>query len=473
MRAVNVALVSAISVSAMALAPAAHAATTGPPATSQTQYPYTFTNPNGSTTVIPSQPKRVVVLAVMDGVASLGAQVVGANQIGPPGEGGANSNGEPIWLNGGETNGVVNLGTSTPPYEEIAALHPDLIIGGSASQVPQLEAIAPTIQDGGENPNPNSSTPYLQNIFGWQDPLELLAPVFNETAHVNQMIARMRDRANALKPFIQGTSVATIIPLAANFLIVDSDTDVGDLFDTTGADIETTVPGTTSLSGGVLSEGSNEILPELTASKLLVETNWNTIGTPANFEALPTYNQIPAVQKGQVYYTQWEFAGPVGEADYFTQLGKEMFGATGLEATLTGTGTYKSTRTGVAELDVGGTNNTKVCWDIDTSTSTTGIGNPNSVVIENAKGTVRLFSLGKGYATTGCASVGAAASKQLLSSPRYVLSLDRTTTKTITRTVRKHRKKVKVTTTTVLLQGTVAGQTPAFFGNGKDTPYAQ
>jgi iron complex transport system substrate-binding protein len=444
-RAMNVlrlALVSLATVLSLAIVSAAQAKTSG------TKFPYVFSNSDGSKTIIRSEPKRVVALDNFDALSGLGAHVVGASISLAPHQSGGDAQGEPNWLNGGELSGVTPIDGFGGPddYEAIAALHPDLIIGGgSPTVVAQLSQIAPTIQPGRLSSLPPG--PLLPDAFGWEELVKQVAPIFNATAHVNAMIARMHQRTAAAAPFIRGSSVAIVIPDGTqDFLINYYSGNTGDFFHLTGAKIQSSIHGASSLGGG-LSDVSTEDLADLTAQKVLFLSDFNTF-SEAGVKALPLYPKIPAFKTHQIYFTQWDFTGAVGTADYSAQFQKQLYGVTGLEATLAGTGKQSSNRSGVADVDVGPTEK-RVCWDL----STTGnVGHPSAAVIENTKG-VELFTLGKSYHTSGCANVTRSAAKKLLSSPNYDVAVEKGST--------------------VLLQGAVGKQSPAFFGTGKDKPFTQ
>jgi iron complex transport system substrate-binding protein len=444
------ALVAAVAVLALSVAPAAHAQT------GKTTFPYTFINPNGSKTIIPSEPKRVVLtgqsLQELDTVISLGVHPVGS--LGRPDLLGAGTNGYPLWLNHSELSGVTNIGNGSPDFESVAALKPDLIVEYStfpASEIAQLQAIAPTVEV-----DPGLTAP---KRFPWEDTLFPLAPLFNATARAHQILDRIRDRTTALAGFAKGTSLAILFPEDGyqNFVEVTANQSLGALFENAGMNIAGPLPGgpAATPSGNILQ--STELLPTVTASKVYFPLS-DTGVTEAGVKALPLYPKIPAVSKGQAYFNDWWAAGPIGTADALSQLQKQMFGVTGFEATLAGVAKQKSSG-GVADIDVGPTEK-RVCWDI----ATTGyIGHPNTTSIVNAKG-VQIFALGKGYHTTGCASIKRTAARKLLASPQhYRLSIDTTHTDTHT--------KPATTVTTVNVQGAVGLQSPSFFGNGKDKPF--
>lgn len=434
---------------------------------SGTQFPYTFTNSDGSKTVIPSEPKRVVVLdSELDAITALGVHPVGfqplSGQAVANGKNGFSEDGLPEFINGGELNGIEAIpgAGGGPNYEAIAALHPDLIIGASASTKTQLEQIAPVIEvppsarTSTANPDPGQ--------FWWEPEVQQFAPIFNATARANALISRIHQRAAALSELTHGQSTAFLLMLGGQNLLLISANPI--LYDA-GTNIQASLTGASNLGFQEFS-GSTELLPAVTASKVLVQVN-TPFGSvdEAGFKAFPLYPEMPAAKTNQVYFTNWFVNGPISNADQLTQFSKQMFGVDPLEATLSTSGKHSSGRSGVADVDVGPTQ-TRVCWDITTTGS---IGKPNSVALENAKG-VQLFTLGKGYHKTGCVDLEQATVKKLSASPaEYTVSIDHT----VVKRVKKHGHRTKKVTTTMLLKGSLAVQSPAFFGNGKDTQYNQ
>lgn len=440
------ALLSVIPAAAMAAAPAAQAAT------APTKFPYTFTNSDGSTTVIPSEPKRVVgVNFSLDAITALGVHPVGV-------EAGTSL---PPYMNGGESDGIQFIPSPTDGsplnYEAIAALHPDLIIAGNTANVQQLDQIAPTVAYPPASYTATSN-PYPKQLF-WENAVTQLAPIFNATARAQALIARFHQRASTMIPFTQGSTVAQVDQISASTIYV-----IGrfPILASMGATVETTVAGGTDKSSENISI-SPELLPNITAQKDLVLFQVPTLDE-AEFRALPLYSQIPAVQTNQLYFTYWSNAnGPTGNADELTEWSEQMFGVTPLEATLAGLGKQASTHTGVADIDVSKAQS-KACWNVTTSGS---IGKPTSMVIQDAKGKV-FVTLGKGFHDTGCVSLKPATANTLAFSPtKYTVAVRRTSVKH----KRVHKRRKTVTTTSTLLKGSLSVQSPAFFGNGKDTLY--
>lgn len=433
-------LVAGIPIAAMmmiALAPAAQAKP------SATQFPYTFVNPDGTKTIIPAAPKRVVLtgqsLQELDTVISLGVHPVGS--LGRPDLLGAHANGFPAWLDTSELDGVTNIGNINPDYETVASLHPDLIVTYSTfppAQTAQLQSIAPTVE---VNPGQVAT-----GRFPWEDTLFPLAPLFNATARADAVLARLRDRTAALAGFARGTSLALIFPEDGyqNFVQVTGNQSIGALLQNAGIDIEGPLAGgaTDTPTGNILQ--STELLPEISASRVLFLLS-DTDVTESGFESQPLYPQIPAVKTHQAYFTDWWAAGPIGTADALSQLQKQVFGVTGLEATLAGTGKHKSDRSGVADVDLG-SGGRRVCWKISTSGA---VGHLSQATIETAAGAT-LLTLGTHYVGQGCAAVSRGASTKLLAKPaRYTVWLNA-----------RHTRGV--------LKGTLGVQSPAFFGNGTD-----
>lgn len=462
---------------ALAFSAAAQAAST--PRT--TQFPYTFTNPTtpATTTVIPSEPKRVVVVGggnqQLDVLAALGVKPIAYDTEAAPaatstGVNGVDGNGLPLWVNGGELSGMQLItGAGGPNYEAIAALKPDLIITG-ASNLQQLGAIAPTIDDF-EDPWPPGTPPAGQLLKEFFDAgsLQAFAPIFNDTTRAQQILTRFHALAGAASGFAKGITVdLPEFPSSGTvFYQITSDASLGGIFDSFGDTIEPIASVAPSSQFQVV---STELMPQLTAQKVIA---WEDGTTQAFIEGLPLYSQIPAVKTGQFYVTAWQAQGVIGAVDSAIALQKQVFGITGLQAMLTGTGESRASRSGYAYVDVG-SDGTGVCWDFGSMLSGT-TGSPQKAVIETTKSKpTTLLTLGGHYSTTGCASFKSATVAKLLQHPgSYQLVTETTKTGHVKVHVKdsKGTKRVKRAVTTVYLQGKVAPQSPAWFGNGKDTVY--
>jgi len=420
-------------------------------AQAQTKFPYTYHDPGGGTTIIPSLPKRVVTIGApdLDALLSLGVKPVGiasadtstSSQISIYQAGGGL--GEPE-LNGDELKGIANVGEyETPDYEYIASLKPDLIIvevGLSSAEEQQAATIAPTIE---VDDTPPVGSPPLVDQYFWANAMRNeVGPIFDGVKRAQEVIARLEQRETAMAGFARGTTVAQVIPGPGDiYSLVNSDQDMGGVLQLAGMKLEASVKGGTP-NGSDFTNFSDEALPDLTAQKVLFVGVAGSLYPPsqAQVEADPLYPAIPAVGTHQSYFTGWFAVGPVGDADALEQLSQQMFGVTGLEAALTGTGKHKASRSGIADVDVSPTAD-RVCWAISTAGSSV---HPSSVVVENAKGTVKLFSLGKGYHTTGCANIKGSAARKLLSSRDYQVAIERSGT--------------------ALLRGAIGKQLPKFFG---------
>lgn len=458
---ITVALTNIMATVAVALAvvPAAHAAEA---------YPVTWTNPNGSTVVIPSEPTRVVTVdnngAAIDDLdaAGAGGRIVGAQTYTSAGNGGGlDSNGFGEWLNGGELKGITALNANSGiNYEQIAALDPNLIIEfstASATTIQQLSAIAPTIEvplPTFANPSdPTGTASYwsltpAETASYWSG-LQQMAQLFNGTARLDNVIARINDRLAAWGEFDQGQTVATILA-ESNLYFITGDIDTNYMFDTAGLASEHTLPAALSA----------EDLPSVAASHVLVLqiTQGENL---AYFEAtFPLASQIPAAETNNLYSTNWWSFSTLAKVDQITEFEKEMFGINGREATLVKPGAkVVNPSYDVAVVDVGPTEN-RLCWKIADAGSA---GHPTSAVIEDVKESTNLLSLGSRYQTTGCENIPLSAGKALVNSPsKYQVNLELT----VKKTVKKHGKKKTKKVIQVVLEGTLGQQTPAFLGEG-------
>jgi ABC-type Fe3+-hydroxamate transport system substrate-binding protein len=427
----------------LALPPVSWAATT---------YPYTYHDGDGSETIIPSKPTRVVVYGApeltLDFLASLGVTPVAEqDDTYPDYVPGASTTGFPYWVNGGELTGVHMIpgGTTGPNYEEIAAYHPDLIITSHENYAPELNAIAPTIS--GEE-YAAFQPPYrlYAKQFYAQDTETSLAPVFDATARGNEVLARLHDRTDALSGFARGISVdLPEFPAGQNFYLTVSDESLGGIFDSIGAKIDS-IKGPSTFAGGEFELVSYELLDKLTATKVIANPTPPS-QTVSDIEALPLFNDIPAVKLHQFYFNTWGDSGPIGTADAITEIAKQVYGVTSFEAPLAKPGSKASNPYDVADIDVGPTGK-RVCWKLVADGAS---GHPASVVVENASGQ-RLFTLGRGYQSEGCANAPAPALKQMRASTQDTVAIVNSSSR-------------------LLLQGTIGPQTPAFFGDGQDKEY--
>jgi ABC-type Fe3+-hydroxamate transport system substrate-binding protein len=419
-------------------------------------YPFTYANCNGPKVVIPSYPKRVAIYdgGGLDLYASLGIKpVVFQNDVYPDYTPGESKTGVPYWVNGGELSGVPTLigGSAGPNYEEIASYHPDLIIG-MQQYAADFGAIAPNV--GGidhalcnQNLEPGAKQFYGQNV--WSS----IATVFDKTTRMNEIIARLHDRTNALAGFARGISVdLPEFPAGQNFYLTTSDESLGGIFDLIGAKIET-ISGASYFAGNEFQLVSYELLSKMTATKVIAEPSPPSM-TVAEIKALPLYNSIPAVKTHQFYFANEATFGPISTADAITQLGKQVYGVGGLEAPLTKPGAKTSNPYDAADVDIGPTDK-RICWAI----ATTGISErPNKVAIQSAAGK-QVLALGNGYQPTGCANITKADGERLLAlRQHYTVTVEKTPA-SMTGTAK------------LLLQGTLGSQSPAFFGNGKDMQY--
>lgn len=392
----------------MALPAAAQAfprpATGGSAAAVKTKFPYTYDNPNGTTTVIDSKPTRIVDIGgeSLSWFLSLGIKPIGVATYGDPKPQIAPTDTNDNELTAAELKGIQGVGAyETPDYETIASLHPDLIIVQSdfpATEIQELSTIAPTIEP--------PETPQADR-FDWAGQPQVTA-LLGVTARLNSLLGRMNQREDALSGFAKGTTVAQVIAYSAtHYALVQGNSDLAGTFLAAGATMEDSIAGGT---GAGFIGFSDESLPNLTASKVLFIAT-GEVATAAQVEADPLYPDIPAEKNHQIYFTGWiNNDGPDLSADQLQQLQQLMYGVTGLEATMKGSGKYATSRTGVADIDVGN-DGTRICWDITAS----GIGKPKGAQVFANAGK-ELFGLGK-YKAQGCEAITAAHGRALLAHP--------------------------------------------------------
>ncbi|GEL20837.1 ABC transporter substrate-binding protein [Pseudonocardia asaccharolytica] len=169
---------------AVALVATACAGGTGDDGEAAAQAGRTITHAMGSS-VVPADPKRVVVLDTqeLDAALSLGVVPVGAVST-------AVDEKLPAFLQGkAPAEKIENVGTiQSPNLEAIAALKPDLILSSKLRHediYPQLSAIAPTV--------------FAERTGdAWKDNLLLFAEALGRKAQAEQQLAAYESRAKAI-----------------------------------------------------------------------------------------------------------------------------------------------------------------------------------------------------------------------------------------------------------------------------------
>ena len=329
-----------------ATAVAAMLAVTAGSAAAATTYPYTFTNADGSTTVIAQKPKRVVVTGVPysypGSVIAAGGNVVGAQPYQPPGLGLNPANGFPAWLpNSDKITSIGYFASAAGNLETIASLQPDLIVAQSTFQpadLNNLRAIAPVITLPPAAPTPPSGP--QDAPITWEYFLQKLGPVFDSVDRTNAYIDRINLRASALKGFVSGQTVTQVVPAGvgggASFQQSNASNSLRFLAKA-GFTIAPFIdaPIDTSISGNSDQQRyySTEYLSKVNADFVILQTNSNL---QVEYSQLPGYSLIPSTSKVLRVTVEWGLFDPFDTLATLSQFGPRLLDVTMLEAVVPG-----------------------------------------------------------------------------------------------------------------------------------------
>lgn len=238
-------------------------------------------------TEVPVDPERIVSLDTQwtDVLVALDAPAVGYLAD-------ANVDGDFPWR-GDELAGATTItATDSLPYEQIAALDPDLIVVTYLAQdeadYDRLAAIAPTI-------------PLLRTgdqVDPWQDMADVAGRVLDATAEAEALVSEVDAAVAAVAdgiPGLEGRTYAMVnyVPGDAFYVVADPDDGANVLFAQLGMAITPTI-----LDAADDVEGRVELSLEqsalLDADVLVLFTN---DADPAD---IPGYDQLPAVRGGAV-----------------------------------------------------------------------------------------------------------------------------------------------------------------------------
>ena len=274
-------------------------------------FPYTYINWDGSTTVIPSAPKRVVVMDnpyfSTDEVARMGGNVVATTSYGSivGADPGFDSNGIPKYLDPSMPNATSVGFWGSPDYDAISAANPDLIVvpAGSVGSLNMtvLDAIAPVVLVVGNN-YPTNYTDV--DMYLWQT--QQLAPIFDaQNTYYYKLHQQFRSLAAELHKLVAGKTCSYIAPKSDHFLQMTGwEVEPSAVFKAAGLKVQSLIPGGTNLNatnGNWASESvSFEDLPDLTGHYLIITEGDFTGANLLALEHNALWKQIPAVKAGRV-----------------------------------------------------------------------------------------------------------------------------------------------------------------------------
>jgi iron complex transport system substrate-binding protein len=275
----------------------------GPAPEATGAFPVTIEHGYG-TTEIPAEPTRIVTLGLSDqdpllalGVAPVAVSPWYGDYPSATWPWAQDELGEarPVVLNGGVRD------EANPPFEEIAALTPDLIVslynGTTPEQYDRLSAIAPTVVPDEE---------FLNFGITWQEATratgEALGREDEALALVDALDARFAEAA-AQNPQFAGKAAVVAERFEPGRSVVRSGNDVrAQFFGQLGFTLPTEVGGVAVDEFGEIAV-SDELLPELSQDLLV----WNVGFAPelrAEVEANPLYPGLPVVREGRVLWIE-------------------------------------------------------------------------------------------------------------------------------------------------------------------------
>ncbi|SFB11476.1 iron complex transport system substrate-binding protein [Lentibacillus halodurans] len=263
----------------------------------------TLTDAMGHEVTIPANPERVIASYLEDYLVALGITPVAQWSV---------RDGEDIqdYLQ----DELENIPTipSELPYEAVASFEPDLLLMDSAGMVEdnkydQYNKIAPTFVVGTEQNN------------DWREELRIISEVFNNEDKVEEVLASYEAKAEDAKEQIQGAigdeSVAALWLIADTFYIVSENLSSGDLlYNDLGLTAPSVVSEISETTNSNWTEISLEKLAELKADHIILVNSDNGSSVLED----PIWENIPAVQKGNIYeYGQessWLYTGPIANS---------------------------------------------------------------------------------------------------------------------------------------------------------------
>ena len=254
--------------------------------------------------LIPAHPQRIAALAFEDEVLALGfTPVAFTTSYGAirPYAAAALAGSLPI---------TPLYGATQPPYEQVLATQPDLILAGgmTSTRVSGLAAIAPTVVIE-ESPSRGGNRRRLRDVaavLGVPERAEALL------ARYDAQVAEARMLIDAK---VHGESVAVLRVRARKYQVFGAGLSGPVLYQDLGLRAPPMVQALLDKKLDV-APLDPEQLPELKADHLFVVLNpqLSSDRNAAALEAMPLWQQVPAVQRGNVYYvsqTNWLARGMI------------------------------------------------------------------------------------------------------------------------------------------------------------------
>lgn len=276
---------------------------TGDTSAAADAFPVTIEHIYGET-VIDEEPTRIVTLGLSDQDAFLALGVApiavsewygGYDHAVWPWAQDELGDAEPIVLNGGERD------EANPPFEEIAALDPDVIVSLynalTEGQYEQLSEIAPVVMPTEE---------FANFAMTWQEGTRVTGEVLGREDEALELVADLEERFEeeaAAHPEFAGQLAIVAERFQPGESIVRSGSDVrARFFELLGFDTPTEVGGQLPDEFGEIAV-SVELMAELSADLLV----WN-IGDDSSLrgviEELPLYDALPVVEAGHVLWIE-------------------------------------------------------------------------------------------------------------------------------------------------------------------------
>lgn len=246
--------------------------------------------------VIPAPPERVVAIGVAERDVTV---ALGVRPVAVGGYGELDS-----WFTAEYPAGDVpeNLEINTGiPIEQVAALGPDLVVTGwgEDDEYRRLSAVAPTLSTAAETFSTD-----------WRDQTRTIATALGRSERAEELIADRESRIAAVRteqPELAGLSVTFSAYDPGSLSLVDLPTaPVIRLLEEFGMSFDDALGDPASVYARTVSP---ELLGEIDADVVII---WaSSAAARAEFEALPTYQQLGAAQRGDVVFVDDALANAI------------------------------------------------------------------------------------------------------------------------------------------------------------------
>ncbi|MET0908127.1 MAG: iron-siderophore ABC transporter substrate-binding protein [Ilumatobacteraceae bacterium] len=260
-------------------------------------------------TVVPADPQRIVsLIGDVDFEAML---ALGVTPIAAGTQGGSATSGFSPHIDPALTADVTPLAwTDGAPYEEIAALEPDLIFAPDQETYDLLSEIAPTVPRG------------TWTGDEWKDDFVYVGEVLGLADDATSMVADYEQRVEEISTQLADT-IAGVTVASPQVSYDDSGVSIAGPDQFSSAiltELGFTLAPVVSAGDGWSTELSYERLPDIDADILFWQVRQDENGNPntealSNVEDNPLWSQLPAVQADQVYFVDnrpWYFPTILG-----------------------------------------------------------------------------------------------------------------------------------------------------------------